>query len=479
MSHTLKPIVSTWDVFDTLLARFVDPKEIFDLVEARNLGSNFVERRLAAQRDLDRIGAPYVIYDIYDEMVRKGLSPELARKFLSDEISAERENLYPIKRNVIRVAPQDLIVSDMYLPPELINSFLFEVGELAVANVPIVASNWGKATGTIWKELQQAYVIRRHHGDNPKSDCDIPLSHGIESELNGDAKLTDWETTLRTIGLEHLARIQREVRLRSVVSDFELFHRLVVGPYLSFLVCYAVHLVQKFGERARFAFLSRDSDDLSRVFRVLFPSVTSFNIDLSRRLLHNRQFDAFFASRIDASTVVVDIISTGRSFFMFADRTGASGKIFAVFMFLDKLLAPEHKRVLAERKDAGKFYYFQSVPEWTQYSMFECLLQAHYPPVISLRHDAQSGGLVKSYGLPEFSRNEQDLIAWKTSAVSEFTRTLLRRGFVRPNETQTVQVLQKSAYAILGAEKVTRLFPSFYARERFDKYDYSSWPSTA
>lgn len=252
-----------------------------------------------------------------------------------------------------------------------------------------------------------------------------------------------------------------------------------MGPYLSFLASYAIHLVQKFGENARFAFLSRDSDELSRVFRVLFPSVTSFNIDLSRRLLHDPQFDAFFRGRINELTVMVDIISTGRSFFMFADRTGASGKTLAVFLFLENLLPPEHKRDLAERRDAGKFYYFQSVPEPTQYRMFECLLQSHYPPVISLRHDVQSGGLVKSYGLPEFSQSEQNLITWKATVVSEFTRTLLRRGFVLPNEAQTNQLLQKSAHAILGAGGIMGLFPSFHARERFYQYDYPNWPSTA
>ena len=297
MSEILKPIVSTWDVFDTLLARFVDVKEIFDLVEARNPGSNFVQQRLSAQHDLDRIGKPYVIFEIYDAMIQKGLSPKLAQKFLRDEISAERENLFPIRRNVLRVDPEDLIVSDMYLPPELIDSLLFEIGDMA-ENLPLVASNWGKATGTIWQELLQNYAIRFHHGDNPRSDHAIPVSFGISSELVTDAKLTDWETTLREMGLEQLSRIQREARLRSVEADFGLFQKLIVGPYLSLLVGYAAHLAEKFGERARYAFVSRDSDDLSRVFRVLFPSVTSFNIDFSRRLLHEPKFDAFFKSRI-------------------------------------------------------------------------------------------------------------------------------------------------------------------------------------
>lgn len=477
MSHPLRPIVSTWDVFDTLLARFVDVNEIFQLVEARNPGSNFVQRRLAAQADLDRIGNPYVLYDIYDAMIEKGLPTQAARKLLGDEIAAERENLFPIRRNILRVEQQDLIVSDMYLPPELIDSFLFEIGEMT-ERLPLVASNWGKGTGTIWKELLQNYVIRFHHGDNPKSDYHIPVSMGISCEVVDDAKLTDWETTLHAMDLKYLARIQREVRLRSVEADFGLFQRLIVGPYLSLLVGYAVHLVQKFGESARFAFLSRDCDDLSRVFRVLFPGITAFNIDLSRKLLRDLKLDPFFASRIDGSTVVVDMLSTGRSFFMFADRTGAFGKTFAIFMFLEKLLSQKQKLALARHQKAGQFYYFQTVPESiTKYTMFECLLQSHYPPVTSLTHDSKSGGVVRSYGMPELARSEQELISWKSRAVSELTRTLLRRGLDRPNETQTTQLLNKCASAILGAERVIHLFPSFYAREQADQFHYPDWPS--
>jgi len=464
-----KPIVNSWDVFDTLLARFIDAGSIFATVEARHGAGSFVERRLAAQAELDKIGKPYVIYAIYDVMVQQGLSREMARRFLHDEITIERENLIPIRRNVMGVRPTDLIVSDMYLPPELISSLLFDVCEMQ-AHLPIVGSNWGKHTGTIWPELLKHYVIRRHVGDNPKSDRDVPSKFGIACELVDDSAPTGWEKTLHELGLDHLARLQREARLRSIPPGATALHELICGPYLSLLAGYAIHLVRKFGQDARFGFLSRDSDDLSRIFRTMFPSVAAFNIDLSRRLTRNATLDAFFTSRIDQATVLVDVLSTGRSFFNFAARTGANFRTFTTLLFLERLLNADEKRVADERRQSGKLDYFAVAGSDVPHYPLECLLQSHYPPVSHVVHDTHSGGVIKTFGGQELSQDEQDIILWKSDVVAEFCRAIPRRGMALPTQAQLVPLIEKSLNAIISSAEVPRRFPSFLAREKFNPF---------
>ncbi len=68
-----KPIVTSWDVFDTLVARFVpNPHAVFQLIEAQRNAPGFVARRADAQAALDRIGQPYVLHDIYRRMAAGG-----------------------------------------------------------------------------------------------------------------------------------------------------------------------------------------------------------------------------------------------------------------------------------------------------------------------------------------------------------------------------------------------------------------------
>jgi hypothetical protein len=451
------------------MARFVEPRKIFEIVEARNPGSDFLERRLSAQVALDRIGQPYTIYQIYDAMVSRGTSADLARKLLHHEIEVERDNLIPIHRNVARVGATDVIISDMYLSSELISSFLYEICDLNT-HLPVVMSNWGKHTGTIWKELLKNYVIRRHFGDDPRSDYEVPKKYHIECELVSDNVPSPWETEVRGMGLDGLALVQREVRLRCLPVDAGVIHDLICGPYLALLTAYAVYLMRRFGETATFAFLSRDGDDLSRVFRAFFPSVCSFNIDLSRRLTRNQNLDPVLSTRITDSTVLVDVLSTGRSFFAFAERTGTYGKAFVTLLLLEGLLNPQEKQLAAQRAKAGRLHHVASVPAGVSHYPLECLLQSHYPPVSMVLHDPLSGGIVKSFAAHELNQSEQQIVIWKSAVVTEFVRTVRRRGLAPPNEAQWRQLMEKSVNVILQNPDIVRAFPSFMARERFNPF---------
>ena len=466
-SSPSKPVVTSWDVFETLVARFAPhPHDVFNVVEISQNAPGFVRRRTDAQAALDRRGAPYVLHDIYRQMVIDGMVEPEARALLRAELAAERAQLFPIRRNVARVEPLDLIISDMYLSPEMISAILFETCNLHTHR-PIIRSNWGKHTGTIWPLVLSAYVIRRHVGDDPNSDIKVPSLFKIVGELVQDSLPTSWETKLEELGLGQLALIQREVRLRTIPPGAGRFHEAVVGPYLTILACFSMHLVHRFGADAEFAFLSRSADELCRVFVSMFPDIPSRSLDISRRLARDEDVAPIFTLGISPATVVVDMVGTGRSFFRFAERNGNPGRALILFSFLDLMLRDDERKKSDQRQAAGRFFYVCRIKEGTFWCL-EHLLQAHYPPVNNVGLDRRSGGVVRVFGAQELDRGETDLIAWKSMVVTEFVRTARSRGFTDPGSSRVVAAMESALEAVMIDKEILTPFTSFSAREAMD-----------
>lgn len=462
-----RPIVTTWDVFDTLVARFQpDPLAAIKIVQQATGTGDFVNRRLGAQAALDRVGQPYVLNDIYAQMISDGLDARAAHSALSAEIRAEFDLLVPIARNVSRVEPGDLIVSDMYMSPEVISSILFEICDLS-HHRPIVRSNWGKHTGTIWPHILAHYVVRRHVGDNPQSDGVVPGKFGIFCEIVHDANLTDWEKMLVERGLQRLALIQREVRLRCMPAAPQSFHHAVVGPYLTVLAMFALHLVRLFGPTTDFIFLSRSADELLRVFVGLFPDVSARAVDISRRLARDPALAATLASFVRPGTLVVDVVGTGRSFLGFAEAHCQTGQGLYLLMFLENLLNDADRQATAKRETSGTLRYF-SKTNGGAFRIFEHLLQAHYPPIGMLSYDTASGGVVRSFGAAELDPAESDLIGWKSGVITTFVRTLRRRGLNLGAIPNAAEVALEGLNTIMKDSDIIKPFTSFVARERMD-----------
>jgi hypothetical protein len=409
-----------------------------------------------------------VLHDIYSQMVADGLPAAEARALLRTELAVETNLLFPIRRNVARVAADDLIISDMYLPPEAISAFLFEICDLHTHR-PIIRSNWGKHTGTIWPLVLAQYVVRRHVGDNPASDIAVPSRFGIACELVPDAAPSAWETKLQELGLGQLALVQREVRLRTTPPGAEAFHTAVVGPYLTILVCFAIHLVHRFGPDAEFAFVSRSSDELGRVFIGLFPEIRARGINLSRRLAGDEAVGKLIAADLTPATVVVDMVGTGRSFLKFAERNGDPGRTLMLFAFLDLLLDESQRERAGQRQAAGRFTYALKITAGGRsHWALEHLLQSHYPPVGGLALDPRSGGVVRIFGAPELDRTEAELVAWKSAAVTELVRTVRRRGLPDPGAAPATAAMEQAMRAVVADQAIMAPFSSFRAREKMD-----------
>ena len=207
-----KRFVRSWDVFDTLIARrCVHPNGIFDLM-GRTLGDGFTAVRVAAESTARAAKQEISLVDIYDELqTANGWTLEERRCAFDLEISLEYENVIPIYENISRVRDGDIVVSDMYLPPETI------LGLLSVAglnkDVTIFVSTNGKGDGSMWRRLKGQFRILTHTGDNLRSDFLRALMHGIPARLTETSAETPWERMLRSNGAPRLSAYVREMRL--------------------------------------------------------------------------------------------------------------------------------------------------------------------------------------------------------------------------------------------------------------------------
>jgi hypothetical protein len=461
-------MVNTWDVFDTLLTRFyIDPIDTLRLVEQKVPQSNFLGRRLQAQSDLDQVGAPYVLHDIFRRMVVNGMNPSLASALLALEVRIEQEMLFPIRAMVERVEPGDVVISDMYLPDDVIFDLVRDLCGLHDLR-PIVRSNWGKASGTIWPEVMGHYAIRTHFGDNPRSDVEIPAKFGIETSLVENAKPTAWEHTVANLGLPHMALVLRETRLRGVTNDAGAAQDIIAGPYLSLLYGFAIWLACNFGDQRRFIFLRRDADDLARIFATLYPAIEATTLDLSREIVLDQNFDGVLMSGINGNSLLVDPLSSGRTVSQFLRRNGDETTGLATLIHLDRVIQPADESRIGAMADSGRLRFVTRQSESNGHHFnLECLLQTPWPSVTSISYDARSGGYVRSYGLSDdLTPGERRLVHAKLDLVREFTACLRRRDSGVCELDKALALIKASLAAIVADNQLIAAFPSFLIRER-------------
>ncbi|WP_052402368.1 hypothetical protein [Muricoccus aerilatus] len=229
------PRVRSFDLFDTLIARrCIHPRAIFDRMEARLGLPGFTVQRLSAEASVSF--GDYSLQDIYAAMAARW--PEAASRLAGAqemEIGLELENLFPIAEHVAEVSPGDIVVSDMYLPAEVIEALVHSVAGLK--EVSVFVSPHGKRQGTVWPMLQQRFKLAEHLGDNPETDIRSPANFGISARRTTVAVPTRLEAEVAGLGLPRLAEGMREARLRGwrsdpVERDLQLVQAQVNAPVL-------------------------------------------------------------------------------------------------------------------------------------------------------------------------------------------------------------------------------------------------------
>lgn len=187
--------VVSFDIYDTLIMRKVFmPQDVFKLVEKRirlRLGMNldFYHARLAV--DLKCNDEHMLLDTIYTELNQKlRLKKDILEAIKHIEIETELECCVPRRDmvalyNEIAAKKEVYLISDMYLPSEVVSRILRTCGVEKPENLWISGERKkNKKSGELWKSYSEEVVKGRrvlHIGDNLLSDVKIPRQYGIDA----------------------------------------------------------------------------------------------------------------------------------------------------------------------------------------------------------------------------------------------------------------------------------------------------------
>lgn len=320
--------VHSWDIFDTLIGRKCGtPQRLWEQLAASHLCPTFPAERRAAEARLQATREEYSLDDIYQELQRNGHHEVTA----DDELQAERDNVFPIRRYADQVRPGDLLVSDMYLTEGQLRTLLDAAG--VGADCPIHVACHHKSRGTIWGELLERHAIVQHTGDNPESDVERPKRHGIATVLAE----TGW-SPLEAQYSKFSPAIAWWARHHRLTNRFE--HDLTLtlqlqanAPLLRAALQRLRDLVQS---RAieQVGFLARDGCLAHAMWRRLYPEIPAEYLWSNRELLRRAEPDylRYLAVFLTRPTVLFDLAASFQSFAVLAPHLPAVPQLYAAFL---------------------------------------------------------------------------------------------------------------------------------------------------
>lgn len=357
----VKPRVTTWDVFDTLIARrCIDPAIVFDLVEQRAGLPGFAQAR--RQAEVRVASGEYTLDMIYDELGRElALDADRIAAIKALEVDIEVEQVVPIAENIAKVQHGDVLISDMYLGAANIRRLL-DKGGLAT-KTSLVVSSGGKRSGAIWPDVQARFHIAEHIGDHPHSDNAVPRARGIPTRQTTTHRPNAVENALLGCGLTDLAALCRHVRLATWSSDADTRGLQLTQANLNFplMLLASVTLVRTMQrlQRGTALFSSRDCDNWMPLFaRIAAQMGHDVRVDYyyTSRLAKMRpspDYLAYSSDLIGHDAIVVDLCGTGWSVAHLAATLGLHA--LPVF-FLHKLPAAKVYEATSPSPDTCDFH---------------------------------------------------------------------------------------------------------------------------
>jgi hypothetical protein len=288
----------SFDIFDTLITRrFKDPQSVLKNF-CEKYGVDY-EKRIKAdngERSLEKIYR----------------YAEIPLEFMEKEIEMELENLIPIRSNLSKVNPHDVLVSDMYLSDSQLRRFLAKVD---LQNNSLYVSNSDKVSGKYWKQLNIEDHPILHYGDNVISDYQNPMKFGIRAVLCNDSDLTDFELDVQRHNY-HLAYLLRELRLSELDLNSTLSDRVSLSFNMSLMFAYCEILSKK---KRDLVFLGRDCYQLYTIYSSYFGECEY--LQFSREILTDLASASTRLKSVKSSNpLYVDLLSTGATWTKLGDE---------------------------------------------------------------------------------------------------------------------------------------------------------------
>lgn len=297
------PTLYSFDIFDTVIRRKGGmPISIFYKVQEKLIASgldfpvylqrNFVQARRFAEanvreyyrklQDVQPVERLEITFaEIYDHLAeRYHLTAEQRDFLLRTEAQAELDDCIPYPEQIdliksLLAQKQDVIlVSDMYLPKELIHQMLVKADPV-LGELPLyLSSDCGMQKTTcklffhVFNDLDYHYGKWIHYGDSPLADMRRPRSIGIETVNHKMLSFNEYETALAE-GLQSydgycVAAMMARFRLEQPRSSAEIYTYEYAALYFVPYICWAIQDALARGIQCLY-FISRDGFHLKRI----------------------------------------------------------------------------------------------------------------------------------------------------------------------------------------------------------------------
>jgi hypothetical protein len=354
-----RPERQAFDLFDTLITRrCVEPTAIFQLVETKSGVADFSRLRRAAERDLWTQGE-YTLDDIYAALARvTDWNAQTLTTLRMLELAEEWDNLFPVQEFAARVGPNDMIVSDRYLPIDFLRSVVDQ--KCGLEGRAIQLSSRSEHDGSVQPRIQSTHRIRRHDGDGQGRDVGGAERKGMTAEYVTITGWTRGEQILLDAGLDRFAELVREARLRSFDPTPSLRRAQLAQFDVNFplLLVASLDVLRRAYERGHDTLLmcSRDCNLWVAMMRWVVahsptsPLVRYFHASRDLLLADSLEFAAYFLRSHGQSTLIVDVSGTGCSLAHFIAHIGAQGHT-SVFLAAFSAEISQEMRHLAPVRD--------------------------------------------------------------------------------------------------------------------------------
>lgn len=184
----------TFDIFDTLIMRkVVFPRHIFDIVDKKLQNEQkkyfgFSAMRITAEQELLAENRIPTLSEIYDRFQAKtGISDRQKKQLQRLEFAVEFNQVVPRKRIVelfhkaLRAGKTVILLSDMYLPENLMRKLLRHCGIEGYTELLISCDvRATKHDGSLYQFLKTKFSLSNwlHIGDNPTADIQQAEKYG-------------------------------------------------------------------------------------------------------------------------------------------------------------------------------------------------------------------------------------------------------------------------------------------------------------
>jgi predicted HAD superfamily hydrolase len=322
--------VKSWDIFDTLIARIcIEPGNVFSIVEQKSRFPNYRSYRISAEKKSNG-----TFSDIYEKFrFITGCSIEEITGLIDLELSTEKQQLFLIPEIYDQIQDGDILVSDMYLPPETLYNLLRHIG--FNKTVKIFVSYDGKYNGWIWNTiLNEEFIVKMHTGDNSYSDVNKPRQYGITTQYFGKTKLSIIEKYLREDGQIDMMRLIRYIRLNNIYPPSSYKYKMwneqcQINIPLLFFASLILHEYIKQRGIHTVLFATRDGVHWHKIFAKMFPEYKIHYFHASRNMFSNaiKDDNKYYKKYVNNlvydidRTVFVDLHGTGQNVYKYFSTT--------------------------------------------------------------------------------------------------------------------------------------------------------------